>query len=63
MNAKNHCLPQTFKHYNSEESLIFKDFRIFYSIFLLCNFQLGFTSCGLGNTLLFLMGNMIEYRL
>jgi hypothetical protein len=48
MNAKNQCLPQTFKHCNSKKNLIFKDFRIVYSIVLLCNFQLGFISCGLG---------------
>jgi hypothetical protein len=35
---------QTFKHHNSEEALIFKDFRICYSIFLFCNFQLGIFS-------------------
>jgi hypothetical protein len=49
MNAKNHCLGwhlQTFNHHNSEEALIFKDFRICDSIFLFCNFQLGIFPCG-----------------
>jgi hypothetical protein len=51
MNANNHCLGwhlQTSKHYYSDEALILKDFRILYSIFLFCNFQLRIFSCGLG---------------
>jgi hypothetical protein len=51
MNTKSKCLGwqfQTFKHSNSEEALIFSDFRICYSIYLYCNFQLGIFSYELG---------------
>jgi hypothetical protein len=67
MNAKNHCIIgwhlQRIKHYNIVGVLIFKDFRICYSIFLFRNFQFGFFPVGWENNILFTFGNMTEYRL
>ena len=52
MSTENNCLGShlpSFKHCNSDVALDFEDFRIFYSVFLFCNFKkLGIFSCGLG---------------
>jgi hypothetical protein len=60
MNAKNQCLRwhlQTFKHHNNEEALIFKDFRICYSII---TFNWEFFPVDWENNILFSIGNMTE---
>jgi hypothetical protein len=53
------CHLLTFKHYNSEEALIFKDFTVFYSV----TFDWEFFSVDWENDILFSSGNMTKYWL
>jgi hypothetical protein len=64
MNAKNHCLGwhlQAFKHHNSEEALIFKDFKT--KKFYFVTFNREFFPVDWENNKLFSIGNMTKYWL
>jgi hypothetical protein len=66
MNANNPCLLwhlQTFKHYNTEEALIFEDGRIFIQYFCFVTFNGEFFPVDWENNILFSVGNMTKYQL
>jgi hypothetical protein len=63
MNTNNHYIGyhlQTIYHHNSEEALIFKDFRIY---FYFVTFNWEFFPVEWENNMLFSIGNMTEYQL